>query len=338
MPTAFIAPLATFCRRLSRGAAATALGLLSGAAMAQPPQIDRVVTFGASLSDTGNSFVWLSQPANRGCGTSLNVPPYASLDEYSVPDGPYATGGHHYTNGATWVEGLTRYLALAGNARPAFANAGQKASNYAVGGARAVAGYPCRYNLPAQVSAYLADFPQTSPRTWVAVEIGGNDVRDAVVAALTGYDPAPYLQNALYSLGGSLTTLHAHGARRFLLLNVPDVGKTPAVRALGPVAMAVASNLASQYNAGLLALRQQLGLVLPGSDVRILDINATLNQIVNHPATYGFANVTAACVTPNLPPFKCNAADGYVFWDGIHPTKAVHDLVAQQAITLITAP
>jgi len=50
-------------------------------------------------------------------------------------------------------------LALAGNARPAFQNPGSNASNYAVGGARAVADYPCRFNLPAQVSAYLADFP-----------------------------------------------------------------------------------------------------------------------------------------------------------------------------------
>ena len=152
------------------------------------PSFDRVVAFGASLTDTGNAFVWLSDPQNQTCGTALNVPPYDALDDLVIPDGPYAKGGHHFSNGATWVEGLARYLALAGNVRPAFQNAGKEASNYAVGGARAVADYPCRFNLPDQVDTYLRDFPQTSAKALVAIEIGGNDVRHALTAAAFGQD------------------------------------------------------------------------------------------------------------------------------------------------------
>lgn len=268
----------------------------------------------------------------------MNVPPYDARDDLLIPDGPYAVGGHHFTNGATWVEGLARYLALAGSARPALQDSGTEATNYAVGGARAVAGYPCRFNLPEQAGTYLSDFPQTSGQTLMAIEIGGNDVRDALVTAAAGQDPAPTIVSALGSLTDSIGLLYAHGARKFLILNVPDIGKTPAVRRLGPIAVYFGGLISANYNAGLVSVVNGLQSGLPGIDVRILDIDETLNEVVAHPATYGFVNATEACVTPNQPPFKCAKPDTYVFWDGIHPTKALHAIVAQQANSVISAP
>lgn len=316
------------------------LAVLSSPLRAGQPAIDRIVAFGASLTDTGNAFIWLSQPENQACGTRLNVPPYDEIEEL-VPGGPYAKGGHHFSNGATWVEGLARELALAGNARPAFHNGGRKASNYAVGGARAVADYPCRFNLPAQVAAYLKDFPQSSPNTLMAIEIGGNDVRDALIAAaLYGQDPTPYIQNALTSVADSITQLYANGARNFLLLNVPDVGKTPAVLILDqgfPGIAGFADTLSQAYNAGLAQAAQGLSLALPDIDIRILDVYSTLNSVVAQPGAYGFVNVTDACITPGQPPFACTKPDTYAFWDGVHPTRALHAIVAQQAIDVVTA-
>lgn len=318
----------TFHRVLS--ASAIALFLLHAPAFAQPSNIDRVVTFGASLSDPGNAFRWLSE--NPDCGTFLSVPPYDDL----VPNGPYARGGHHFSNGDTWIEQLARDLALDQNAQPAFRSADMKATNYAVGGARAVSGFPCRFNLPDQVGAYLDEFPHTSASTLVVIEIGGNDVRDALVAAGAGHDPVPYIQNALASLAANISRLYSNGARRFLLLNVPDVGKTPAVRMLGPVAVAAAGALSQAYNIGLAFAVQGLG-ALPDIDLRVLDVYTLLNNVVASPDGYGFVNVTDACITPGEPPFACNKPDMYAFWDGIHPTEALHALVAQQALTVISA-
>jgi phospholipase/lecithinase/hemolysin len=315
-----------------------ALTVVASGALAAQSSFDRIVVFGASLSDTGNAFVWLSEPENQSCGTRLNVPPYDALDDLAVPDGPYAAGGHHYTNGATWVEGLARYLALAGNARPALQSDGIEASNYAVGGARAVADFPCRFNLPAQIDAYLADFPQSSDRTLIAIEIGGNDVRDALVAAAAGEDPAPVIEDALASLGDAIVQLFLRGARKFLVLNVADVGKTPAVRKLDAASPGIAfaaGVLSTSYNAGLTSLVQGVG-GLPGIKIEVLDIHATLDAVVAHPADYGFVDVTDACVTPERPPFKCAQPDTYAFWDGIHPTAALHATVAQQAIAAVS--
>jgi phospholipase/lecithinase/hemolysin len=326
-------------RRLAALAASLAIASSCGHALAQARGTDRLVIFGSSLSDTGNAFVFLSDPANTNCGARLSVPPYDQLDDLVVPDGPYAKGGHHFSNGAVWAEGLARYLALAGNARPALRSGGKEASNYATGGARAVI-FPCRFNLPEQVAAYVAAFPQTSPQTLVTLEIGGNDVRDALVAAASGQDPAPYVQNALASLANSIATLYAHGARRFLLLDVPNLGRAPAVRMLDqqvPGAAAAASQLSLAFNAGFAGV-VQYAKGLGGADARVLDLYGLLEEVVASPATYGFTNTTDACVTPNVPPFQCKDPDAYVFWDGVHPTQAMHALIGQRAIAVISAP
>jgi outer membrane lipase/esterase len=41
--------------------------------------------------------------------------------------------------------------------------------------------------------------------------------------------------------------------------------------------------------------------------------------------------VTTACVTPDVPPFTCGQPDEFLFWDGIHPTRAGHTLLANEA-------
>jgi phospholipase/lecithinase/hemolysin len=170
------------------------------------------------------------------------------------------------------------------------------------------------------------------------MEIGSNDVRDALVMAASGQDPSPTIANALDSLADSIGELYANGAREFLILNVADIGKTPAVRSLGQTAVYFAGLISANYNAGLASAVNGLHNVLPGVDIRILDINETLNEVVANPTAFGFVNATDACITPNQPPFKCAKPDTYVFWDGIHPTKALHAIVAQRAISLISVP
>jgi len=302
--------------------------------MAKNTQFDRVVVFGASLSDSGNAFVLLSNPSDFGftedcdLGTPLNVPPYDSLDDLKIPDGSYARGGHHVTNGATWVEQLVRGKGLSGSVRPALRNNNIQASNFAVGGARAN-DYPCRFNLADQLEEYLNTFSVTSPDTLVIFEMGGNDVRDALIE-----QNPELISSALNNIAVSVQTLYQHGARNILLANVPAIGITPAVQQLNkqiPGLADFANYLTIVFNNGLLQLQQELNQSLPGIDVRTLDLFGLLNEIVAEPAFFGIINTTDTCVTPNLPPFVCKKQDTYLFWDGLHPTKAVHGIMAEEA-------
>ncbi|MBE0437274.1 MAG: SGNH/GDSL hydrolase family protein [Methylomicrobium sp.] len=350
----------------------------SAAAFAQKSMFDRVVVFGTSLSDSGNAFVLINNPGEFGfdqcaLGTPLNVPPYDQMDklylsddlyvELLVPDGVYARGGHHVTNGATWIEQYARGQGLSGTVRPALRNTGLKASNYAVGGARARSVTDqtppddvmrCRFNLSDQVAAYLKDFQinagwPISGETLFVIEVGSNDVRDALDILLTTADvdaAKAIIGQAIGNIGATIQTLYDLGARNFLLMNVPNIGRTPTVGLLdqlftpppAPIDLTVAYNanlLTMGFNGALKQLQDQLSIVLWESDIRALNLYELLEKIVSDKQEFGITNVTDACITPNVPPFTCKKPDSYLFWDGIHPTKAVHSVMAQRAVEVL---
>jgi phospholipase/lecithinase/hemolysin len=300
--------------------------LLSTPARAAAQEYSEVVVFGDSLSDSGNAF------ALRG---AANLPPDYGLDPLLIPGAPYARGGHHFQNGATWIEQLARSLGVSGSARPAFQSSGAVARNFAVGGARARED-GINVNLPAQVAAYLERTGGTaSPTALYVIAVGSNDVRDALVAFSRGQDAGAILTAALGSIAQTITSLSAAGARTFLVWNVTDIGLTPALRMAGPAAAQGATSLSFAFNAPLAATLGQITRALPIVRIVSFDAFGLLRSIVADPAAYGMSNVTAACVTPNEPPFACDQPDEFLFWDGIHPTRATHAIVAQQIMGLL---
>jgi phospholipase/lecithinase/hemolysin len=53
-----------------------------------------------------------------------------------------------------------------------------------------------------------------------------------------------------------------------------------------------------------------------------------LHLIQAHPQLFGLNNANTACIEPFVPPFRCEEPDDYFFWDGIHPTRAGHRIIA----------
>lgn len=293
---------------------------------AQAP-FERIVVFGTSLSDSGNAF------ALRG-GTST-APDY-DLDPLLVPSAPYARGGLHFSNGATWIEQFARSRGLAGSARPALLADDTIATNYAVAAARARED-GVNFNLARQVDAFLQQFGGAAPADALyVIDMGGNDIRDALVAYGSG-GAGPILEAANTAIFQAITQLYDAGARKFLVWRAPNVGLTPAIRRLdqiNPGAAFLAGALSQAFNAGLDGVVAYLS-ALQGISIRRLDAYGLIANIVANPAAYGLANVTAACVTPNDAPFTCPNPDEYLFWDGIHPTKAGHAILANKAADII---
>src|SRR5215472_7687709 len=126
------------------------------------------VFFGDSLSDPGNHYFVFGQ---------VSQPPYQPVAIY-----PYAIGGHHFSNGATWAEDLTDELDTPVSGKPALRAPGVF-TNYAVGRARARPGAPVfpDYDLGTQVGHFLADFGGQAPDDALyVVWIGADDLSDAL--------------------------------------------------------------------------------------------------------------------------------------------------------------
>lgn len=298
----------------------------AGTAGAQAPS-GPVVVFGTSLSDPGNAFALLG---------ATNTPPDYSVDPFLVPDRPYARGGQHFSNGATWIEQYAGLRGLSASVQPAFRDAGAKASNYAVGGARARE-VPNNVHLSLQVATFLHSSGGAAPSDALyVIEMGGNDLRDALLAGQVG-GPA-IIQDAITSIAANIGTLYAAGARRFFVWNAPDLGLTPAIRAfdvLFPGTAAAATGASQLFNFHLDFALGMLKTDLPGIEFLRLDVFQKLHAVVAAPEDFGLTEVATACITPSVQPFACTNPDEHLFWDGIHPTRSVHGILAHEAAAVL---
>lgn len=285
-----------------------------------------LVVFGTSLSDSGNAFA-LSGDAS--------TPPDFSLNPFLIPSAPYAAGGHHFSNGATWVEQYARSIALSQSTRPALATTNSAVTNFAVGAARSYDD-GINYNLMRQVHTFLDRSGGTAASDQLyVIEMGSNDIRDSFQVYATGGNGGPILQAALTSIAAAIQTLYAAGAREFLVWVAPNVALTPAIRSLGPTAGSLATAVTQGFNTGLDQVVAQLSFALPSSAFHRLDAWRLLNEINTNPSAFGFVSVIAPCVTPDEQPFTCQQPDEYLFWDGIHPTKAGHHWLAREAAAVL---
>jgi phospholipase/lecithinase/hemolysin len=273
-----------------------------------------IYAFGDSLSDAGNDYV-----------ASFGVLP-------SSP--PYSDG--RFSNGAVWVQDLAKSLGLPG-LKPSL----DGGRDFAYGGAEA--GQENLHtvtpiDLPSQLVQFLADDPHPSANALYTLSIGANDLLDAIPAYAhnpsgADADIAAAVNNESLFVQG----LAADGARNFLILNVPDLGKTPEEAGNA----AVASQLSALYDADLEASLKSL-VAKDHLSIHLVDTYALIDDGVANPAKYGLKNVTTPVWTGNYDnPFSGTlnahgaAQNTYLFFDHLHPTAAGHAIVAHAALAAL---
>jgi outer membrane lipase/esterase len=297
-------------------AAAVALPLQAQAQDAAVTTYTRIVIFGDSLSDSGNNGAFLGVPGG--------FPQTVTSDAY-VPSLPYVPSGV-YSNGPVWASSFASQLGLA--ALPSQTGG----SNYAYGGAvTSGAGFP--FSLTAQMATYLASAGAASASTTLFVVAGGgNNARAAASALPPAPTPAELAAAATATaaafasdIGNIVDSLQAVGAQRIVVWDVPNLGKAPAILLQGAGASFVGSLFAQTMNSALAArLTGEAG-------VSTFDIYGLVGQISANPGAYGFTNTTNACVVSA----GCSDASKYIFWDGIHPSAAAHQVIANAMVASV---
>ena len=251
--------------------------------------------FAASFTDIyvfGDS---LSDTGNLSAVTGGSIP----------PSPPYSPG--RASNDRLWIEYLAEDL-------------GATTTNYAFGGATTGSEntfVPGLIGLEQQIINFQATNSFANPEALYVVWAGSNDYLGAGVT-----NPSVPVSN----LTNSITTLAESGAENFLVLNLPDLGQLPATTST--VLSSPLNELTAAHNSSLDTALNNLSLSY-GIDIYNVDVNSLFAEAIASPASFGFSNVTDACLTTTS---ICSNPNQYLFWDDLHPTAAGHELLSDLAL------
>jgi thermolabile hemolysin len=293
-------------------AAVILVGLISRAAAAGP--FSQLVVFGDSLSDVGN----------------------VSQATAAIPFVPTTPGPHYYngrfSNGPVYAELLAEGLGL-----PPLEHNRSGGSNFAHGGAMTSGtGFPENFvvrDVDDQVGDLLGS-PDFDSEALYVVFAGANDL-------LGGQTNMNVPVNRLAADIGRLISA---GANQFLVFNLPLLGFTP--RFNGNSTTFAEYNVRSRlFNSTLDTMLDGIEMSNPTISMYQFDVAALFSEAISSPAAFGLANVTqpaAPGLQPGASSYDTNRiADNpsaYMFWDDVHPTAAVHAILAQRALQLFIPP
>lgn len=281
-------------------------GLVSAASAqtAAPRSFSSYFFFGDSLSDNGNTF------AITG-----------------IPPAPYFNG--RFSNGPTFPEYLKPGVAAHTGAGPTV----RTNLDFAFGGATAAPGSLVP-NLGLQLGFYQARGITAGGNDLFVVLAGANDLLDTVANPATQNGPALVASGvrASQAVAGAVRTLGTLGAKNIFVLNLPDIARTARfVTGTGAPA-------ATLVQGGVVAFNQditgQLSTVALAPDVRLtlFNLNGIFTTILDNGPLFGLTNTRQEFLGLLAAGQNPGDVNGFLFWDGIHPTTKVHQIVANAAV------
>lgn len=230
------------------------------------------------------------------------------------PTGDYFDG--RWSNGPLWNE----YLA---------ADFGASLTNLAFAGS-ATSDLPRQAELARGLSG-------DSNTTLFTVWSGANDF---ISGAAYGMNSAAWdrlVAQAESNISFALHTLYTNGARHFVVVNLPDLSKTPAALGLSGVFQKFVRNKIVLFNTRLAAVLEAFRKSKPQVQLTSVDAFALLDLVVADPSAYGFSNVTSNALAEFVNPAFDGPAADFLFWDQIHPTTKAHELFSQWATNALAA-
>ncbi|MFZ2315792.1 MAG: SGNH/GDSL hydrolase family protein [Gammaproteobacteria bacterium] len=311
--------------------------------VAHASKVDRVVMFGDSLSDNGNL--------------------YAMTFHYVPKASGYFQG--RFSNGLSWVERLAEVLDLNVTKR-------SELINYAYGGAWAEPSEFSKMWMPipdltTQVNAYIllerpgADISHHLFVIWM----GGNDYLGVGEAPEVGRDDPEFATtNTVKYIENQTVALIKAGAKNILIMNMPDLSKTPYASYLKPAYAKNEALLVRWHNQKLATMVRYLSKRYPNVKIVLFDVYYYVEEATSHPEKYNLTNVKQACFSgkyyfaaedrtkeldllnqfgkgENLSPAlqdaygvkgqetKCNNPDQYLYWDRVHPSAKMNKLLSE---------
>ncbi len=336
---------------------------------AEAVSFNKIYSFSESLSSPGNIFNVTT--ALNQLPPQL-IPPGTEIPPVIPPVPPYDADGR-FSDGLVWVDYLAEDLGITLTPStelsvlfpgsdtlsplafdpdsgeliisPFFNGATATTSiNFAYGGAQS--GFTSDNGIPGlltQVGWFSNDLTQSG-------QTADSDALYIVLSGANDYQsiPNPNPEETVGNIAAAVQTLYDLGARNVLVSNLPDLGETPRANSpLAPVAAEPLSQVTLVHNSLLEEALDNLSGLNPDLNIIPLDIFTLFNQTLDNPELFGFTNVTDACLDPDPSFFTnlavpdsitftvCDNPNESVFWDGIHPTTAAHEILGEFALATL---
>lgn len=230
------------------------------------------------------------------------------------PGPPYFEG--RFSNGPVWCEFLGPMLGV----DPA------AVTNHAVGFATT------DEVLNLQIAPHIADADGPLDANAIHVIAAGSNDFVPILKDPT-MNPVPLIEAAIGNTLDSVSTLHAAGARRFLVFTLPNFSLAPALIELGdPFFLAVITTLVTSYNDALNDALDGLEATLAPIELVRFDSQASFADIVADPGAYGLIDVDSAALADDgtVDP----QVDGFLYFDDLHPSASGHAILRDQVAAL----
>jgi phospholipase/lecithinase/hemolysin len=280
----------------------------------------KLFVFGDSLSDPGNVF-----NATKALGDPTRVLP---------PSPPYFNG--RFSNGPVWAEYFGNELGLSPAPVTAFlgGQSAQDGINFAFGGSTTGKNNAIEPDVPTGILTQVDSFTQifnqkADPNALYAVWGGGNDY-------LFGNNVDPTVPIA--NLTSAVKSLADVGAKNIMVFNLPDLGQLPST-SIDPTTSGGLSALTGLHNSALSATLE--GFQQSGLNIIPVDVDSIVKEIKANPGKFGFLDATSSCLVGDFNAIAtgtatlCDNPDDFAFFDGIHPSTRVHNIIAQAALSKV---
>lgn len=170
--------------------------------------------------------------------------------------------------------------------------------------------------------------PRAPDETLYTLMIGGND--------FIGYDETP--ETVLAAVGETVRKLiTVDGAKNIVIMNLPDISAAPILN--GGSRTAIRPRVQARldaYDAQLPVLLARLVAQYPQAHLTLFDTRTAFDAVLKNPAAHGFIDAARSCLVDpselyaSPAPLRPDCSGrNYVFWDGLHPTTAVHEILGR---------
>jgi phospholipase/lecithinase/hemolysin len=241
------------------------------------------------------------------------------------------------TNGDVWIEYLSRELNATLDNNAFIGAMTRKHLNDDIQSASDSGAIP-QLGLIGQIDNYMNEANEFNPdETLFSIWIGSNNLIKYARGGFGDITPEQMITAAMTDIGEAITKLLSIGATQYIIMNLPDIGKSPWYGSGSAEDVAAATQLALGYNNALMNTINQLLMNKPGIKVYCFDIVQILDEIIEK-EMFPIVNDSYYILDENgyRTSETHDSAEDYLFWDGVHPTTKAHayfaDVVATRVI------